>query len=349
MVSPGLVAALPPAIQVDRLLIQAERETGDNDYAAAVATFDRILVLQKEHGLQIPAAFWFKYAHVSQEAGLYAQAAESATRYLNEAGNQGEHYLEALRVLDAAEQEHKRQEAEEKMGQFAGEMVSIPGDTFYMGDLNGGGYDDERPVHSVTVSDFKIGKYEVTFDQWDTCVADGGCGGYRPDDEGWGRGARPVINVSWYDAQGFIDWLNSKTGGNFRLPTEAEWEYTARAGNATKYSWGNSIGSNRANCNGCGSQWDGERTAPAGSFSANAWGLHDVLGNVDEWVQDCWNDSYAGAPSDGRVWTGGDCSRRGLRGGSWYNNTRSLRSAGRHGYTRSNRFHNLGFRLVQDK
>ena len=227
-------------------------------------------------------------------------------------------------------------------------MVSIPGGTFRMGDLNGGGNDRERPVHSVTVPAFKLGKHEVTFAQWDACVADGGCGGYQPDDKGWGRGNRPVIYVSLDDVQGFIRWLNSKTGGNFRLPTEAEWEYAARAGSTTAYSWGNSIGSNRANCDGCGSRWDYDRTAPVGSFSANAWGLHDMHGNVGEWVQDCWNDSYVGAPTDGSAWISSDCAWRVVRGGSWINYPRDQRSA-RRVLAIWPRIHTLGFRLAQDK
>ena len=226
------------------------------------------------------------------------------------------------------------------------EMVEIPGGTFRMGDLNGGGDDDERPVHSVTVSDFKLGKYEVTIAQWDACLADGGCGGYTPDDDE-GRGNRPVIYVSWDDIQLFIDWLNARTGGNYRLPTEAEWEYAARAGSTTKYSWGNSIGSNRANCNDdCGDRW--KYTAPVGSFSANAWGLHDLHGNVWEWVQDCSNDSYVGAPTDGSAWTSGDCGLRVVRGGSWFHLPGLLRSANRTS-ARSNSENPFGFRLAQDK
>ena len=235
-----------------------------------------------------------------------------------------------------AELERKRQAA--LVREAIGEMVAIPGGTFRMGDLNGGGGDSERPVHSVTVPDFKLGKFEVTFTQWDACVADGGCGGYTPDDAGWGRGNRPVINVYWDDIQGFIDWLNSKTGGNFRLPTEAEWEYASRAGSTTEYSWGNSIGSNRANCEGCGSRWDGDRTAPVGSFSANTWGLYDLHGNVWEWVQDCRNYGYVGAPTDGSAWTSGDCGQRVRRGGSWSNTPRGLRAAARGGSTRSDRY-----------
>ena len=175
--------------------------------------------------------------------------------------------------------------------EWAGEMVLIPGGAFRMGDLNGGGDIDETPVHSVTVPAFKLGKYEVTFAQWDACVADGGCNGYSPDDEGWGRGSRPVIHVTWDDAQSFISWLNAETGGNYRLPSEAEWEYAARAGSATKYSWGDDIGENRANCSkSCGDRW--ANTAPVGSFSANAWGLHDMHGNIEEWVQDCGKEYF---------------------------------------------------------
>ena len=257
----------------------------------------------------------------------------------------GEQRLETAQV----ELERKRQEAEAKLRQYAGEMVSVPSGTFRMGDLSGEGDEDARPVHSVTVPAFWMGKHEVTFTQWDVCVADGGCDGYTPDDEGWGRGNRPVINLSWDDVQGFINWLNSKTGGNFRLPTEAEWEYAARAGSTTLYNWGNSIGHNRANCDGCGSRWDNDRTAPVGSFSANAWGLHDMHGNVWEWIHDCWNDSYVGVPSDGRAWVSGDCSRRVLRGGSWYVYPERLHSASRTSNTRLSRNAYRGFRLAQDK
>ena len=261
---------------------------------------------------------------------------------------EGEQRLAEAR--QAAELERQRLESEARVREAVGKMVSIPGGTFRMGDLSGEGYDSEKPVHTVIVSPFKLGKYEVTFAQWDACVADGGCGGYRPDDEGWGRGNRPVINVSWDDAQTFISWLNVRTGGHYRLPTEAEWEYAARAGSTTKYSWGDDIGRNRANCDGCGSQWDAKQTAPVGAFAANAWGLHDMHGNLLEWTQDCSNDSYRGAPSDGSAWTGGgDCSWRVIRGGSWLYLPRYLRSALRFRNARSNRDDNLGFRLAQDE
>jgi formylglycine-generating enzyme required for sulfatase activity len=227
-------------------------------------------------------------------------------------------------------------------------MVSIPGGSFRMGDLSGEGDSDEKPVHSVRVSGFKMSQHEITFAAWDACVSAGGCS-YRPDDEGWGRGNRPVIDVSWNDiAQQFIPWLNQVSGKRYRLPSEAEWEYAARAGSSTKYSWGDSIGSNRANCEDCGSQWDLNKTAPVGSFSANRFGLYDMHGNVWEWTQDCWNGTYSGAPTNGSTWTGGDCGRRVSRGGSWFYKHWYLRAASRIYSTVTARSYDDGFRLVQD-
>ena len=239
-------------------------------------------------------------------------------------------------------------EVAQKSRQYAGEMISIPAGNFRMGDLSGKFFSRESPVHIVTVPAFRLGKHEVKFAQWDACVADGGCNGYSPDDRGFGRGDWPVIDVSWDDVQSFIDWLNEKTGGNYRLPTEAEWEYAARAGTATKYSWGNDIGSNRANCDdNCGDSWD--FTAPIGSFPANPWGLHDMHGNVWEWVQDCWNDDYDGAPTDSSAWKSGDCELRVVRGGSWDSRPIDLRSSyrGKSGsaWGGAGAF---GFRLAQD-
>ena len=243
-------------------------------------------------------------------------------------------------------------------------MVSVPGGTFRMGEFIGEGGEHEQPVHSVTVPSFRMGKYEVTLAQWDVCVTDGGCGGYRPDNEGWGqewdRGRRPVINASWDDIQEFINWLNNKTSGKFRLPTEAEWEYTARAGSSTKYHFGDDVSQlcqygNHADTN-TGYDWrnktcsDGEpeRSSVVGRYQPNEYGLYDMHGNVWECVQDCWNNSYAGAPRDGRAWTSGDCDRRVVRGGSWYSTPWYLRSAYRYGRSRSYRASDLGFRLAQD-
>ena len=206
------------------------------------------------------------------------------------------------------------------------------------------------PIHKVRIDYLlAVGMYPVTFDEWDACVSDGGCSGYRPDDEGWGRGTLPVINVSWEDAQNYVKWLSWKTGKGYRLLSESEWEYVARAGTDTSYWWGNEIGRNRANCDGCGSRWDNEKTSPVGSFSANAFGLYDVHGNVYEWIEDCWNDSYDGAPVDGGAWVSEDCDcdRRVLRGGSWFNNPWSLRSAFRGENTTGFRDNEVGFRVAR--
>ena len=202
------------------------------------------------------------------------------------------------------------------------EMVTIPAGSFRMGALYPYSRDSEYPVHSVRIESFELSKYEVTFEEYDAFTD--ATGRERAYDAGWGRGRRPVINVSWYDAVAYTQWLSSQTGESYRLPSEAEWEYAARAGSTTMYSWGNDIGHNRANCDGCGSQWDADKTATVGSFSANRWGLHDVHGNVAEWVQDCWNWNYTGAPTDGSAWESGDCDERVVRGGSLYSSPYSL-------------------------
>ena len=336
-------AELPPEIQVDRLLVQAERETVDGEHWSAVFTLERVLEVYEEHGLEIPVAFWFRQAGALQSAGLHERAIQASTRYLQEAGRDGGHYRAALKILDVAEvdlaearraQARARAAAEraerEAVARAAAitasvpEMVVIPAGTFRMGCVQRGKCDkDEKPVREVRIATLALSKHEVTFAQWDICTEYGPC--RRVPDEGWGRGDRPVVNVSWHDTQQYLPWLSGETGETYRLPSEAEWEYAARAGADTRYSWGNDIGRGRANCEDCGSQWDDRRTAPVGSFSANAFGLNDTHGNVWEWVQDCWNDNYRGAPSDGGAWTRGDCSKRLVRGGSWASSPKSVR------------------------
>jgi formylglycine-generating enzyme required for sulfatase activity len=228
------------------------------------------------------------------------------------------------------------------------EMIVVPAGSFTMGspdsELPRGS--NESPQHLVTiVRRFAVGEYTVTFDEWDACAAEGGCNRYKPADQQWGRGRRPVINVSWDDATTYVAWLSRKTGKPYRLLSEAEFEYAARAGGQTAYPWGNDIGRGNANCIGCGSQWDGKQTAPAGSFPANVFGLYDMAGNVWEWAQDCYHDNYVGAPSDGSAWVSGDCSRRVVRGGSWYSSLRYLRAAARNGSASSTRLDDSGIRV----
>ncbi len=231
-----------------------------------------------------------------------------------------------------------------KDGGSAPEMVMIPAGSFQMGDIQGGGQDDELPVHWVSVNAFAMGRYEVTFAEYDRFAYATGRG--KPDDEGWGRGNRPVINVSWDDATAYTAWLSTQTGKAYRLPTEAEWEYAARAGTETKYWWGNEIGSNQANCSGdyCGDSF--EYTASVGSFAANPFGLYDTVGNVWEWNADSWHSNYEGAPSDGSVWEG-DSNYRVLRGGSWYDVSADLRAAYRYWYYPDGRHVSGGFRVVR--
>jgi len=234
------------------------------------------------------------------------------------------------------------------------EMRDIPPGEFLMGsaDSDEGGEYNERPQHMVGFDQgFRLGRYEVTFAQYCTSTTRA-C----PDPLGWARDDRPVINVSWHDARDYADWLSTVTGQSYRLPSEAEWEYAARAGTTTSYWWGESIdegGEVWANCDGCGSQWDDKETAPVGEFSANAFGLHDTAGNVWEWVRDCLHDSdsYAGAPTDGVAWLeadGGDCDWRVLRGGSWYGTPGFVRSAFRHGSYAVSQDDFIGFRLARD-
>src|SRR5262249_4655014 len=153
--------------------------------------------------------------------------------------------------------------------------------------------------------------------EWNACASVGGCPAIRVNDSRMGRNDKPVVNVTWEDAQQYANWLSMMTGKRYRLLTEAEWEYAARAGRSTGYYWGDQVGSGNANCNGCESQWDNQETAPVGSFKPNDFGLYEMLGNVWQWVQDCYNPSYELAPTDGSAWLKGDCSRRIRRGGGW--------------------------------
>jgi len=230
------------------------------------------------------------------------------------------------------------------------EMVVVPAGDFMMGSPpNEVGHDsDEGPQHKVVFArPFAVSKFEVTFDDWDACVAYGDCDPHVSD-SGWGRGPQPVINVSWGDAKRFVAWLSMVTGRTYRLLTEAEWEYAARAGTTTAYFWGDEIGKDNANCSRCGSRWDDRQTAPVGSFPANAFVLHDMHGNVWEWAEDCIHYTYKGAPTDGSAWiAGGDCSRRVVRGGSWDHDPWYLRSAERGGYASGDRYDHLGFRVAR--
>ena len=226
----------------------------------------------------------------------------------------------------------------------------------------------EKPQVEVEIAHpFAIGKYEVTFAEWDRCVEAGGCT-YRPEERArnspwwnptrkWSRGDRPVIHIARADAEQYIDWLSEATGQSYRLPSEAEWEYAARAGTTTARYWGDGLGKGMAVCDGCGSEWDNRSTAPVGSFAPNPFGLHNMFGNVTEWVADCWHENHEGNPGDGSAriesspwWKEGECERPVQRGGAWSHYPWTIRAAAR-GFWRpgpwTDRDDSYGFRVVR--
>lgn len=231
-------------------------------------------------------------------------------------------------------------------GGTAPKIEKIPPSTFLMGDQNRMGDDNEKPVHEVEIpKGFYISKYEVTFDQYDKFARE--TGRALPPDNGWGRGQRPVINVSWYDAKAYAAWLSEQTNAEYRLPTEIEWEYSARADSNTAFWYGNTVRAGYSICDSCGSQWDGISTGPVGSQASNPLGLFDMHGNVAEWVEDCYHDSYDGAPTKNQVWLANQCDTRVIKGGSWFDIPRVGRSATRYRAEPDLKASNWGFRIVR--
>ncbi|MEJ1406671.1 MAG: SUMF1/EgtB/PvdO family nonheme iron enzyme [Candidatus Sedimenticola sp. (ex Thyasira tokunagai)] len=231
-------------------------------------------------------------------------------------------------------------------GGRAPDMVYIRGGEFIMGSDRSQLASEERPSHKVSVGSFAIGRYEVTFDEYALFVR--ATDRKLPDDLGWGRGRRPVMNVSWDDASAYAAWLSRRTGKGYRLPTEAEWEYAAAAGSDTTYWWGFQIGENRANCFNCGSPWDHKSTAVVGRFEANPFGLHNSAGNVMEWVADCYHGNYQGAPVDGSAWVDAGCRERVVRGGAFNKPGDSLRTTKRGHHDADAKLFVVGFRLARD-
>ncbi len=233
-------------------------------------------------------------------------------------------------------------------------MLMVPRGSFSQGSPSSEpeSENNERPQRQVTVPAFAIGQTSVTFAQWDACVADGGCS-HDPADEGWGRGDRPVINVSWNDAQQYVNWLSNRTGRAYRLPSESEWEYAARAGSTGRFNTGPCARTDQANfrgntpAQGCSAGINRSRSLPVASFAPNDHGLYDTHGNVWEWVQDCWNGGYVGAPTDGRPWTTGDCGSAVSRGGAWIAVGSAQRLANRNSAPRGDRVSTRGFRVAR--
>lgn len=225
-------------------------------------------------------------------------------------------------------------------------MVELPAGSFLQGVPPHLPYSDELPQTEVTVSGFSIGKYEVTFKEYQDFAK--ATKRNQPNDQGWGKANRPVINVTWNDAEAYARWLTSETGNQYRLPSEREWEYAAKAGSDSLYGWGDTPEQGRANCAICGSQWDNKTTAPVGSFPPNPFGLHDMLGNVIEWTRSCYQPSYQGMPTSGQDWEeGADCSRRMARGSAYNTYEGDLRVSRRLKFTPNANSDNLGFRVVR--
>ena len=371
---------LPPQMRLDEYLMEAEMLSEEKDHKGALEAMDRVRTLQEEHGLALPDDFSFKYAQAALAAGSFQAATDAATQHLAKVGRDGKHYREALALRVKSRRRLRTPAVADSVGRaasgadvrgsqrvqrrarqrlpFEPEMVAIPGGSFRMGCVSGLDCDDDEfPVHEVQVEAFELGKYEVTFEEYDRFTA--ATGRNAADDEGWGRGRRPVINVSWEDAVAYTRWLSDQTGERYRLPSEAEWEYAARAGTATKYHFGNDPSrlceyANHADKS-AGYGWGnqtcsdgvGRQTAPVGSYRANQFGLHDMYGNVWEQLQDCWNRSYRGAPTDGSSWQQGDCSLRVVRGAAWSGSPRILRAAFRDGVPIAGRDDIAGFRVAR--
>jgi formylglycine-generating enzyme required for sulfatase activity len=224
------------------------------------------------------------------------------------------------------------------------EMIALSPGSFTMGSRKGDV--SEQPAHTVSIDyPFAIGRFEVTVAEWKACHEDGGCK-YLPTRKGM-TATSPVYNLSWLDAEQYVKWLSKKTGKQYRLPSEAEWEFAARAGTKTEYWWGNDLGQGMANCKNCGGEWNKKRPAAVDTFEANAFGLQGMNGSVWEWVADCWFDSYKGAPKDGSARDRSNCQSRVLRGGSWRNDASYARSASRFTYDHDVRYVLNGFRVVR--
>ena len=322
------------------------------------------------------------YLTRAQAETLMAQGREVARQQAQEEAARKQQGAERRRAAEAERQAEAARQRTQPGATFRDcptcpQMVVVPGGSYQMGSpsYEAGRDEDEGPVHRVTIGQaFAVGVYEVTRGEYGRFVSatgyegESGCwtwrGGKWEEEKGWSwrdPGYRqserePVVCVSWQDARAYVEWLSRQTGKAYRLLSEAEWEYVARAGTTTARYWGEGESGQCRYANGGDSSWasdgancdDGHyRTAPVGSFRPNAFGLYDVSGNVWEWTQDCWNASYAGAPSNGQAWERGDCSRRVLRGGSWFNYPRLLRSANRGWNTAVNRPSYIGFRIAR--
>ena len=329
---------LPPDMLADQYLLAATTALQNQARQAAISAFQKIEALD----ITPPTEFFYFYGKVLVGNGVATNTVPSIEKgqsllkkYIAAAGREAEHYRSALEVLNTAEEYWQTPEVVRKVD---AQMVRIAGGTFIMGctseqtDCLG----REKPAHQVQVSSFELSKYEVTQELWEAVIGETSHFKHCP--------RCPIERVSWEDAQAFLQKLNAG-GGRYRLPSEAEWEYAARGGQRSRgYQYS---GSDNLDAVAWYGENSGDKTHPVGQKQANELGLYDLSGNVEEWVQDCWNDSYAGAPSNGRAWERGDCSRRVMRGGYSGMGPRYLRSAGRSGVPGTLGFPTFGFRLAR--
>jgi formylglycine-generating enzyme required for sulfatase activity len=324
------------------------------EYLASCRTAQRNRRWATGIGIVVGATAIISYIQFSrtpeQEAGAAILAQQAAERELQKERERvilaAEHYQPSSPVLAP----NDRVQALPDRSVFRDcrecpEMTIIEGGTFTMGSSSSEvGHDqNESPQHDVTISRFAVGRFDVTFSEWEACSTAGGCrSNQSPDDAGFGRGRHPVINVTWYDAQEYVQWLSRRTGHTYRLLTEAEWEYVARAGTSSRYYTGPTIATSQANF-----AHNVERTLPVGSYPPNQWNLFDLAGNVNSWVEDCNSPNYKDAKPNGAAWVEGSCTTRIIRGGSWLDNASILRSARRYDYNPKERDNDLGFRVAR--
>lgn len=356
--APAVAQDLPPDVLADKHLLEAAGAIERGDAHGALEALKKVADLE----IEPPPMFSWLYGKVLVEHGdgvpAWRRGRSLLARFAIGAGRDSELYAPALELILLAE---ARMEAAERLARIRGrlpeilaevsrDMVQVEEGTFSMG-CTPEQYDcdaDESPVREVRVDDFEIGRYEVTQGLWQAVM------GENPS--AFADCLRcPVETVGWDDVQVFLQRLNAG-GERYRLPSEAEWEYAARAGTRTARWWGDALGTGFTVCDGCGSEWDDVSTAPVGSFSPNPWGLHDMLSNANEWVADCWVESHAGARTDGspRVaesswWRDGRCLRALQRGSSWGSYPWSVRAAKRIGghYGPDSRSYSHGFRIVR--
>ncbi|MDE2593579.1 MAG: SUMF1/EgtB/PvdO family nonheme iron enzyme [Burkholderiales bacterium] len=294
--------SLPPDMEADRLLLLLKAAREAQDYPLEVQRMEELAALN----VALPDSYYFHYGNALAHVHSVRRAKAMYEKYLMVAGKNGKYYGDALAALNHTIEALGKMP--EKDCDACPEMQPLP------------------------TGKLAVSKYAVTFDEWDACVAEGGCNGYVPADQGWGRGRHPVVNISWQDAKAYATWLSRKTGAQYRLLTDNEWEVAARAGTQTEYYWGPKAGKNNANCDGCGSAWDNRSTAPVGSFAPNAFGLYDMLGNVWQWVEDA---------------SGPDHDQRAMRGGSFYGPPSTVQVSSRYTDAPNERAMNYGLRVAK--